>query len=472
MLTALLAALSFVSVPQETRPPVFVELTFDELLAKGKAEKRVAILDAMTSWCGPCKQMDATTWRDAGVVKWFADNGLAIQLDMDQHTALKERLKISAYPTIVAFRDGAEFDRIVGSRNAAEFSEWLESVRAGKTSRERLGAKLDAARAQGAAGYATRRALVEELAFGNELAEAQVEYLWLWDNAAASGRPVAEEHAAMAFDLRQLSEGHSPARAELTKRRDALEASATSTAATRDQQSDWLTLNFALSDAQRTARWAARLAATPAGAATLQAFEPRLFDLLVEQGEWKAAGVCLADPLKSVKWLADNLGAYDVSADGKRVSMPAIPMTAGGMKPAVPAAAPKTEPEQPAEPKQGESIPAIPLLGKPAGGSAPMPAIPMMQGGGARPAVPQDPAEIAREVRSRLTAQLRDMASKRYAALLACGRGSEAEQVATALLGAADDSRARAALVAQALRAGVLEAQRERHQAWLDQAAQ
>ncbi|MCC7012844.1 MAG: thioredoxin family protein [Planctomycetes bacterium] len=485
--STLFAAFALVSTVQEHRPPVFVELGFDEALAKARAEKRIAVLDAMTSWCGPCKQMDATTWRDAGVVKWFADNGLAIQLDMDQHSALKEQLAIKAFPTIIAFRDGVEFDRIVGSRDAAEFGEWLESVRAGKTAKERLAAKLATARAAGAAGYAVRRALVEDLAFGGELDEASREYLWLWTNAAASGRDVAGERHAMSYGLLELARGHAPTAVEFRKLRDALQVGVSGGRATHEVLSDWIALNVIVGETQTTARWAASVADTPAGAEALRAFEERLFDVLVEHGQWHAAGVCLREPVKGVKWLADNLGAYDVAPSGKSGSIPAIPLiapgakgAAGGMKPAIPIGGKASEASAGDASKGADSkdesgdpkvVPAIPLTAKPAVAGM-VPAVPMVPGAVARPSAPTDPLEIARDVRMRLTVQLRDMASNRYAALLAAGRDAEASSVADTLLAAVDDARSRAALVAKSMRAGVLDAQRARHQAWLDQAAQ
>ncbi len=459
---------------------MFADLGFEEALAKARTEKRIAVLDAMTSWCGPCKQMDATTWRDAGVVQWFNEFGVAVQLDMDLHVALKEKLQIKAFPTIVAFRDGVEFDRIVGSRGPAEFSEWLAGVRTGTTSKQRLAAQLAAARAAGADGYSRRRALVEDLVFGGELDEASTEYLWLWNNAAASGEAPAQERAQLAFEIAQVASEHAATLEAFLALRNGLDAQFASGAATLDQRSDWIALNVVVAQPEKTAQWAASVAHSAAGAETLRSFEERLFDLLVAQNEWFAAGVCLREPLKSVTWLAANLGAYDLARDGEPASMPAIPLIkpgeSGGMKPAIPIApAPggaSTGDAKAGDEQAPKSIPMIPLGGKPIGAAqgGMVPAIPMGAGGTSR--APQDPAEIAREIRERLTSTLRDMASKRYAALVACGRDVEAGEVARVLLSAADDAKSRAALVAKALRAGVLDQQRARHQEWLDQAAE
>ena len=281
----------------------------------------------------------------------------------------------------------------------------------------------------------------------------------------------------------------------------------------RTARAEWIALNRSLKEEERTLRWAAMAATSESGVRALRAQSARVFDPLVDAGMWAVAGAALSDPLEGVRFLGDNLGAYDLpepSASGGAI--PAIPM--GGMTPAKPAAAkgrvvpaipmggmapaaPKsTKPEvisaiplggmTPAKPRaaageaaapSGDTIPAIPLGGmapaKPRGEAAP--AVPMIPMGGAptratRPA-PKSDAEVALEVRGRLTHQLRRMASRRYGALLAANRSAEAEAVAAALLGYVEGPEARAHLVACALRAGRFEARRDVHLRWLDEAA-
>jgi len=35
----------------------------------------------MAPWCGPCREMDRTTWRDEALVKWVQEHAIAIQID-------------------------------------------------------------------------------------------------------------------------------------------------------------------------------------------------------------------------------------------------------------------------------------------------------------------------------------------------------------------------------------------------------
>jgi hypothetical protein len=254
--------------------------------------------------------------------------------------------------------------------------------------------------------------------------------------------------------------------------------------------------------------WAAGLATARETRPVLQSHGGQLFELLVDRGLWAAAGHCLNDPLKQQRFLGDNLGAYDVKpnrAEGAPGSIPMIPM--GGMAPSqgdsAPAAndssveaasnpglpmipmgrnAPAKRDAIPAVPLQGgppadtqprESVPMIPMGGpKPAQDtSAGVPAVPMVSMGGPTAARPETPEEVAAEVRSRLTHELRRMSARRYGALLAADRMAEAEAVALALLKYADDDAARAALVTCALRAGCIDRRQSAHLLWLDSVA-
>src|SRR5687768_11808988 len=102
----------------------FADLGYEAALERAKAEKKLLLLDFTASWCAPCKKMEKDTWAAEDVRKWLAENALAIQIDVDEQKELAERFKIEAMPTVIALRDGAEFDRVVGYKNAAQFLAW------------------------------------------------------------------------------------------------------------------------------------------------------------------------------------------------------------------------------------------------------------------------------------------------------------------------------------------------------------
>ena len=96
------------------------------------------IVDATAAWCAPCKQMDKVTWRDTDVIRWFDDHALAVQVDVDAEEELSRQLGIRAMPTIIAFRDGQEKDRIVGYRDPRGLLDWLRGLERGETDLDRL----------------------------------------------------------------------------------------------------------------------------------------------------------------------------------------------------------------------------------------------------------------------------------------------------------------------------------------------
>lgn len=523
-------------------PPVFTDLGWEAAKAAARDGKRLLLLDAMTSWCGPCKIMDATTWVDPEVVAWLGEHAVAVQLDMDEHVALKEELGLRAYPTMVLFRpDGTEFDRIVGLRKPGAMLQWLEGARGGSTEKQRLIERVEALEASGEARVGERITLASMCASTGAAAEGARLARWLWTRTAADGdeaRTLGRWRRGAGRNLSLDLAGGDPSFTSFLRAQRGERAAALAEAEATVLRSEWIVLNEIVGDDARTLAWAAEAASTEAGVKVLRAHSDRVFDPLVDAGLWATAGAALVDPLRQVRFLGENLGAYDVApAAAKRGPMPAIPMGAmtpaakvnqsgastrpkvipaiplGGMTPARPSKAD----ENPAaardvrQEKTGEAkvIPAIPLGGmtpaRPAGQAEPkgatsdepkaIPAIPM--GGmkpaqpAVRPAIPMVPMgkapgseagaaaatklskeqQVAREVRARLTHELRRIASRRYGALLAAGRDAEAEAVAMALLGYASGPEARAQLVAAAIRAGRFEQRREVHLRWLDEAA-
>src|SRR5580765_7809222 len=157
-------------------PPVFSDLSFDDALAKSKSDRKILIVDATASWCQPCKHMDKTTWVDGKVIGVVGERAIAIQFDVDDEKDLAKKLSVKAMPTVIAFRDGKELDRVVGVQPPAAFVAWLEGLAHGKTS-------LDAARAavrDKPDDPKARIALARMLEERDALDEATSEYETVW----------------------------------------------------------------------------------------------------------------------------------------------------------------------------------------------------------------------------------------------------------------------------------------------------
>lgn len=131
MLTAAMSA-GLVACGPSTPPPVFAHRTLAEAKADVRGTGKLLVVKATAAWCGPCQQMNKTTWRDPRVEKWVADHGLAIEVDVDERPEDARAMHITAMPTMLAFKDGEEFDRTVGFMDADQLLAWLEAVQKGE----------------------------------------------------------------------------------------------------------------------------------------------------------------------------------------------------------------------------------------------------------------------------------------------------------------------------------------------------
>lgn len=90
-------------------------------------------LDFETTWCGPCKSMDAYVYTAKDVVE--AARGITcIKVDGDAHKELKERHRVESFPTGILFAsDGTELARFSGYRGVAAMVAFFRQVSAATT---------------------------------------------------------------------------------------------------------------------------------------------------------------------------------------------------------------------------------------------------------------------------------------------------------------------------------------------------
>ena len=101
----------------------FFHGTFDEALKKAKEENKLVFMDAYAEWCGPCKRMAATTFKDEKVGKFMNDNFVNVKMDMEKGEGpdLQRKFDVSAYPTLLFLNEKGEsvHKSIGGLDNAA-----------------------------------------------------------------------------------------------------------------------------------------------------------------------------------------------------------------------------------------------------------------------------------------------------------------------------------------------------------------
>lgn len=63
--------------------------TWDEALKLAEKNPKKIFIDVYTDWCGWCKRMDQTTFKDAAVVKFMNDNFYSVKFNAEQKEEIK-----------------------------------------------------------------------------------------------------------------------------------------------------------------------------------------------------------------------------------------------------------------------------------------------------------------------------------------------------------------------------------------------
>lgn len=113
------------SLPAQTQ---FRQGDWLELMGKAKAENKLIFVDAYTSWCGWCKEMDKENFTDSIVGQFMNEHYIPTRLDMEEGLGLKMAIKyrVNAFPTFLVFNaDGQLVRRVMGYRKKEQFLKEL-----------------------------------------------------------------------------------------------------------------------------------------------------------------------------------------------------------------------------------------------------------------------------------------------------------------------------------------------------------
>jgi len=83
----------------------FIENSWPEALKQAAAQNKYIFVDAYATWCGPCKMLKATTFKNKNAAAFYNQNFINLALDMEKgnHPQLAQQWGMRAYPTLIIF---------------------------------------------------------------------------------------------------------------------------------------------------------------------------------------------------------------------------------------------------------------------------------------------------------------------------------------------------------------------------------
>ncbi len=83
------------------------------------------VVDFYATWCVPCKKLSPMLDELAGPLSRRIK---FVKIDIDQASALADRLKIDGVPTVLLFKNGKEVDRVLGLMPEKDLKAKLETL--------------------------------------------------------------------------------------------------------------------------------------------------------------------------------------------------------------------------------------------------------------------------------------------------------------------------------------------------------
>lgn len=302
----------------EDPPPVFDKRPYASAKSAANEAKKWFIVKATAEWCGPCKQMDRTTWRDEQVVEWVEQHAILVALDVDQHKDLAAELGIQAMPTMIAFKEGnEEFDRIVGYRSPDAMLAWLEGIDRGERSIEAIRERAVAPPGE-RVDVQAKMDLAQSLMQGRQYEEAADEYVWLWEHMLQhSPSMYGVRLSFMASDMERLARMSAEARDKFVQLRDKAGARLDAEKVDAQDLVDWVVLNNrVLNDFDSTVEWFDRVKDQPRWQPLIQRVSRDLSKMFIQMNRWADAGRLYTDPLGELQ------SSYDLMTMTSRYAPP------------------------------------------------------------------------------------------------------------------------------------------------------
>jgi hypothetical protein len=248
----------------------------------------------------------AKMWRDEKLASWLKEHAVVVLLDPERHIGTADELELDEFPTIVAFRNGAEFDRLRLTPNAARLLSWLEGIDCGETwlqiVRRRVGARPDqGAPSETEANFNARFELARVLVQSGQFDEATDEFAWLFKHMQSDTSRTRSLRFWMASHhaMKTLVARHPPALQRFTALRDQAAKSLENPATvTPNGLLDWLHLNEIIGDTSESFEWFKQVKDDDAWRKHTSEPPYTVVLWLVDSNRWSELGALYRNPLR------------------------------------------------------------------------------------------------------------------------------------------------------------------------------
>ncbi len=278
-------------------PEFFSHEPYEQAKALAAKQDKLFFVKGTAVWCGPCKMMDRTTFKDKRVIEWLTSHAVSVAVDVDQQPAIARRLRIRAMPTMILFRGDEELGRVVGYRDAGKLLAWLESTSSGG---QKTAPAPEPTDIQGRMEHA------RDLYFSGKFDQATEEYVWLWKHMLEYDPTMLGVRSSfMAADMSRLAEESPHARAVFAALRDETENRLKTGPRRWDDLRDWLLLNEnVLHNRKPIMAWIDRIKDRPSGRRTLERVGYIVDNVLIDEGRWKLYGELISNPESAMRQAA------------------------------------------------------------------------------------------------------------------------------------------------------------------------
>jgi thioredoxin 1 len=109
----------------------FTATTWAEALKQASVQNKLIFVDAYATWCGPCKMLKATTFKNPKAAAFYNKNFINTALNMEsgKNPYLAQEWGMRAYPTLIVFNQkGQIILNTVGYITAADLLRFGEEA--------------------------------------------------------------------------------------------------------------------------------------------------------------------------------------------------------------------------------------------------------------------------------------------------------------------------------------------------------